>query len=78
MPGRNLWRGHELVLDRKAMVAGEAYKQQRCERSPARFRDNTGTSEWTGVHVGLLGFILLDDETNRRWLSEECPGAPPE
>jgi len=29
---------------------------------------------WRAVHVGLLDFDFLDQETGRRWLSEECPG----
>jgi hypothetical protein len=30
--------------------------------------------EWRAVHLGVLKFNLLNEETNRRWVSEDCPG----
>jgi hypothetical protein len=78
MSGNNSWNGHDLVADREVKIAGEMYKHRRCERCRRDFIILPGGSEWTAVHVGLLEFTPLDAETNRRWLSEECPGASPE
>jgi hypothetical protein len=76
MSANNSWLGHDLVSDREVKVAGELYKHRRCERCRRDFVVPPGGSDWVAAHVGLLEFILLDDETNHQWLSEECPGAP--
>ena len=32
--------------------------------------------EWRAVHVGVLSFDFLNDETAQRWVSEDSPGRP--
>jgi excisionase family DNA binding protein len=44
-----------------------------CRRDFARASDD---AEWRAVHVGDLEFDLLNEETTRRWVSEDCPGRP--
>jgi hypothetical protein len=44
-----------------------------CRRDFVRGSDD---AEWRAVHVGVLEFDLLDEETTRRLVSEDCPGRP--
>jgi hypothetical protein len=78
MSGDKSWHGHDLVADREVKIAGKEYRHRRCETCRRDFAILPRGSEWIAVHVGLLEFKPLDEETSRRWLSEECPGAPPE
>jgi hypothetical protein len=74
MPGTDVWKSHDLVPDQEVKVVGQTYKQRRCERCRRNFVIPPGGREWRAVYVGVFEFTLLDDETNRRWLSEQCPG----
>jgi hypothetical protein len=70
----DVWNSHDLVPDHEVKVVGQTYRQRRCERCRRNFVIPPGDSEWRAVYVGVFEFTLLDDKTNRRWLSERCPG----
>ena len=76
MPGDSNWKGHDLTSHRDVKIDGKTYRQSRCNRCNRDFVILEGETEWRPVHVGLVAFDTLDDETNRQWLSETCPGEP--
>jgi hypothetical protein len=39
-----------------------------------RLRQVLGRGGWRAVHVGVLKFDFLNEQTTRHWVSEDCPG----
>jgi hypothetical protein len=52
----------------------QTYLHQHCITCGRDFVKRIDAAEWSAVHVGIFRFDALDDATNRRWLSEKCPG----
>jgi hypothetical protein len=50
------------------------YRHRRCQRCRRDWVIEPGAVEWVAVHACVFEFVTLDGETNRRWLSEPCPG----
>jgi hypothetical protein len=54
---------------------GVTYTHWQCLTCRRDFvRPSMDGGEWRAVHVGGLGFDYLDEDTTRRWVSEECSG----
>jgi len=68
-----LQESHQWVR-RKVKIDGTTIFHRQCRTCRRDFVMSAGKGYWVAVHVGLLGFDLLDEETNHRWVSEECPG----
>jgi hypothetical protein len=62
------WRVREVRMDDEIYVHRQCLV---CRRDLVRPPD---VGVWKAVHVGGLRFDFLDEETTRRWLTEECPG----
>ena len=52
----------------------QTYLHHHCISCGRDFAKRIDQAEWAAVHVGIFRFNALDDVTNRRWLSEMCPG----
>ena len=61
-------------IRRKVEVKGKAVFHRQCVACRRDFVIDAPSDGWRAVHVGLLNFDFLDEETSGRWLSEECPG----
>jgi len=59
---------------RKIEIEGKRVFHRQCMACGRDFIMEPNTEGWRAVHVGLLEFDSLAEETSRRWLSEECPG----
>jgi hypothetical protein len=59
---------------RKVQIEGKTVFHRQCIAFRRDFVFDCDVGCWRAVHVGLLGFDLLDEEISRYWLSEECPG----
>jgi hypothetical protein len=70
-----LWLSHDLIPDRDVKLARQVFRHRRCQRCKRDFMMPPGSAEWVAVFVGVFEFLALDGETNRKWLSEPCPGA---
>jgi hypothetical protein len=70
----NLWLSHDLIRDRDVKIADDVYRHRRCQRCRRDFVIAPGGVEWVAVHVGVFELVTLDGETNRKVLSEPCPG----
>jgi hypothetical protein len=57
----------------KFKIDGRIFFHRQCKTCRRDFV-MTGDRDWGAAHVGLLGFDFLDEETSRRWLSEQCLG----
>lgn len=66
----HLWSEQQVSINRRTFFHRQC---QICDRDFARSRDD---GEWRAVHVGVLSLDFLDDETTKRWVSEDCPGRP--
>jgi hypothetical protein len=70
----NLWLSHDLIPDRDVKIESDVYRHRRCQRCRRDFVIAPGGVEWVAVHPSVFDFVMLDGETNRKWLSEPCPG----
>lgn len=52
----------------------QTYLHQHCIACGRDFAKRIDAAEWSAVHVGIFRFNALDEDTNKRWLSEKCPG----
>jgi uncharacterized cysteine cluster protein YcgN (CxxCxxCC family) len=64
----HLWSEEQVTIDRRTFFHRQC---QVCGRDFARSLDD---GEWRAVYVGGLRCDFLNDETTRRWVSEDCPG----
>jgi hypothetical protein len=70
----NLWQSHDLIPDREVKVGDDVYRHRRCQRCRRDFVIEPEGVEWRAVHPSVFEFVMLDGETNRKWLAEPCPG----
>ncbi len=61
-------------ISREVEVEGEMLSHQQCAACRRDFVWDGDAGRWRAVHIALLRFDFLDEETSRRWGSEECPG----
>src|SRR5262245_29860240 len=66
----HLWSEQQVTIDHRTFFHRQC---QICDRDFVRALDE---GEWRAVHVGGLRFDFLNEETCRRWVSENCPGHP--
>ena len=66
--------GHEWIMRREVKIGGQTFFHRQCRRCWRDFVTLPDLKEWIAVHVGVFTFDFLDDEINRKWLSESCPG----
>ena len=66
----HLWSEQQVTIDHRTFFHRQC---QICDRDFVRAVDE---GEWRAVHVGGLRFAFLNEETTRRWVSEDCPGRP--
>src|SRR5438270_3102056 len=60
---------------REVEVGTRRFFHRQCRKCGRDFVMSADDGEdWRAVHVQLTSFVDLDDATNARWLSEECPG----
>lgn len=59
---------------RNVVVNGNPVFHRQCRTCRRDFVMAADAGCWRAVHIGLLRFDFLDEETNRRWVSEDCPG----
>jgi len=64
--------GHKWV-DRKIQVGDDSLVHRHCKNCGRDYMLSP-VGEWSAVHVGVFTLDPLDKSTNRRWLSEKCPG----
>jgi hypothetical protein len=75
MPSVDLANSHQWVR-RRVSVNGKLFYHRQCSVCRRDFVMAADTGYWKSAHIGLLGFDFLNEETDRSWLSEECPGRP--
>jgi hypothetical protein len=63
-------------LRRQVQIGGRTFFHRQCLVCRRDFARASDDAEWRAVHVGVLAFDLLEEETTRRWVSEDCPGRP--
>jgi hypothetical protein len=61
-------------IRRKVEIGGKTIFHRQCIACGRDFVIDGYSGGWRAVHVGLLDFDFLDEQTSRRWVSEECPG----
>jgi hypothetical protein len=61
-------------MRRKLTIKGKTVFHRQCLVCGRDFIIDCPAEGWRAVHVGLLDFDFLDEETNRRWIFEDCPG----
>ena len=66
----HLWSEQQVTIDHRTFFHRQC---QICDRDFVRALDE---GEWRAVHVEGLRFDFLNEETTRRWVSEDCPGRP--
>jgi hypothetical protein len=59
---------------RQVQIDGRTFFHRQCLVCRRDFARPSDDGEWRAVHVGVLSLDFLDDETTRRWVSEDCPG----
>jgi hypothetical protein len=59
---------------RKVRIGGKTFFHRQCIACRRDFVISGSTGGWQAAHIGLLGFDFLDEQTNRKWVSNECPG----
>jgi hypothetical protein len=64
----HLWYEQQVTLD------GRTFFHRQCKICGRDFVRSLDEEEWRAVHVGIVKFDFLDEETTRRWVSEDCPG----
>jgi hypothetical protein len=62
--------------EQEVKIEGRTFFHRHCQICMRDFARSSCNEEWRAVHVGLLKFDLLDEETSRRWVSEDCPRRP--
>ena len=60
--------------EQQVSIFGRTFFHRQCQICGRDFARSLNEGEWRAVHVGVLEFHLLDKETTRRWVSEDCPG----
>jgi hypothetical protein len=63
-----------LWAEQQITIAECTFFHRQCRLCGRDFVKSLDDGEWRAVHVGVLKFDFLDEETTRRWVSEECPG----
>jgi len=63
-------------MHRRVQIGGRTIFHRQCLVCRRDFARASDDAEWRAVHVGILEFDLMDEDTTRRWLSEDCPGRP--
>jgi hypothetical protein len=66
--------GHEWMMLREVQIVGKKFLHRQCRRCWRDFVMPPDVKEWIAVHVGVFSFDFLDDEVNRKWRLERCPG----
>ena len=61
---------------REVQIDGQTFLHLHCRRCGRDFAKRVDGTEWRAVHLGIFQFNLLDELTQKRWTSEECPGQP--
>jgi hypothetical protein len=67
----HLWCEQQVTVDHRTF-----FHRQCLIRGRAFARSSLDEGEWRAVHVGVLKFDFLNEETTRHWVSEDCPGRP--
>jgi hypothetical protein len=70
LPNSHSWSHRQVSID------GHIFFHRHCEVCLRDFAMTQRDGLWRAVHQGALRFDFLDDETNHRWTTEECPGRP--
>jgi hypothetical protein len=60
--------------EQQVSIFGRTFFHRQCQICGRDFARSLNEGEWRAVHVGVIEFHLLDKETTRRWVSEDCPG----
>ena len=71
----HLWNGNS---SRVVKTNGTSLILYRCSRCAREFARESAEAAWKAAHVGVFRIDFLDDAVSRQWLSEPCPGRPPE
>ena len=64
-----------LWSEQQVSINGRTFFHRQCAICRRDFARSWDEGEWA-VHVGVLRYDFLDDETTNRWISEDCPGRP--
>jgi hypothetical protein len=64
----HLWSEQQTSID------GRTFVHRQCRVCSRDFVRSLEDGEWRAVHVGVLKFDFLDEETSGRWVSEDCHG----
>jgi hypothetical protein len=72
MTNDHLSDSHQWV-HRKVEIDGKTLFHRQCTACGRDFVMGAETGGWRAVHVGLFEFDFLDEETDERWVSAECP-----
>ena len=75
MNAKEAWNSHE-GSPRIVQLEDQTFHHLHCIRCQRDFVRQSDTTDWKATHLGVFRFNLLDDDTNRRWASEPCPGVP--
>jgi hypothetical protein len=67
--------GHEWTI-RDLIVSDVRYFHRQCRKCRRDLAMTVEENCWHAVHVGLLQFDYLNEETTTRWIAEQCPGYP--
>ena len=61
-------------LRQQIRIDGQIFFHRQCLVCRRDFARSSADAEWRAVHVGVLRYDFLDEETTRLWVSQDCPG----
>ena len=64
----HLWSEQQVTIDHRTFF------HRQCQICGRDFVRSLNEGEWRAVHVGVLKFDFLNEETTRCWVSDDCPG----
>jgi len=68
------WKSHAWIARQLEFVPGAPLIQHICANCGRNFVEEIRTGNQYAVHVGVIRFNRLSEETTARWLADSCPG----
>ena len=70
----NAWTSHAWIARQLEFVPGAPLIQHICANCGRNFVEEIQTGDRYAVHVSVIRFNRLSEETTARWLADSCPG----
>ena len=68
------WKSHAWIARQLEFVPGAPLIQHSCANCARNLVEGIRTGDRYAVHVGVIRFNRLSEETTARWLAASCPG----